>query len=311
MKCLLHNSKLIHAPLPSIPQKTLLRYNTFVHPSVSKTPGANYERLEFLGDSFCEFLFTEKLTSSFPNSDFQLLRGQLLSGKMMSKYTKIYGLDKELMHKGTQLPCSPKNKADLFEAYFGVFASTVYSSKTNDFNRKKKIQLIEEVDMWTRATIFNTIIGSKKKFGLSTAFDSNFFFNNSIQRQLEGSNNVKRNHISTGKSFARFVLTLVLFEKFPQMTEHKLTLLRDSFYLDKTMHHLIKGIQQQMKFKLEHENSIRLTYLSLGKYMSDAKSANEFLKKFSCVKVLVDELFTKALLSNSKLIQQELKNSTL
>lgn len=128
----------VPASLPALPE-ILPEYRkaVFTHASIAaqrpddKTM-VNYERLEFLGDSYLELmaseLIFERYSSAAPGK-MSALRELLTTNVTWAEYTQAYKLDKQLTHALHNEPFKEnfrKIAADLFEAYV---AAVVLSSK--------------------------------------------------------------------------------------------------------------------------------------------------------------------------------------
>ncbi|KAF4967102.1 hypothetical protein FSARC_5294 [Fusarium sarcochroum] len=119
-------------PLPVISPE--LEAQVFRHPGLG---GANYEKLEWYGDSVLEMISTELVFATFdhlPTGRSSQLREQLVRNITLAEYYRQYGMEKR-----TQLPrdmgvmadlirTNPRDKdlikiqGDIFEAYVGAVA---------------------------------------------------------------------------------------------------------------------------------------------------------------------------------------------
>lgn len=226
-------AKLGLPPLPNLPNEVLLKYNAFTSKSVSKLPNENYDRMEFLGDSFCEFLFVKSLGSNFPNLDTSSLRAFYLSSNVMAKYSLHYGLSDNLKISSNSGLLKAKDSADIFESFFGVFAYCVFSSKSNEFPLKDRYKLFKESNDWINGIIservkVSTNEGTDKSFEIS---DLDFYVDNTTDlKKTTATISIEKNQIRVGKSLIRFLLTLKMFETYPNFSEGDMTALRDRFY---------------------------------------------------------------------------------
>ncbi|KAM0553858.1 hypothetical protein ACHAPJ_007204 [Fusarium lateritium] len=119
-------------PLPPISSE--FEAQVFRHPGLG---GANYEKLEWYGDSVLEMISTELVFATFdnlPTGRSSQLREQLVRNLTLAEYYRQYGMEKK-----TQLPrdmgvmadlirTNPRDKdlikiqGDIFEAYVGAVA---------------------------------------------------------------------------------------------------------------------------------------------------------------------------------------------
>jgi len=120
-------------PLPPIHDKSIEQL-CFTHRSYSHDPNSteisadimNYERLEFLGDSYMNYCITKLLFKYLPNlreGDLSRFRSQLVSNENIWHYAMMYGF-KERMLLGTgaerdEVREEGKTIADIFESYIG------------------------------------------------------------------------------------------------------------------------------------------------------------------------------------------------
>ena len=109
-------------PLPSIHDKTLER-QCFTHRSYMSSI-TDYERLEWLGDTFLNYCVARILYNRLPKSqegELTMFRSHLIRNKNIREYALMYGFPKRLLRGeiGQKLGGPEKVDADTFEAYIG------------------------------------------------------------------------------------------------------------------------------------------------------------------------------------------------
>ena len=127
-------------PLPAISQQ--YEDVVFTHPSVNTQHGANYDRLEFLGDAYIELIASQLIYAKFPDlgaGRMSQVREDLVKNETLANYVVLYGLDKRL-RQGERLQRESKHawlkiKGDLFEAYV---AAIILSNPTNGIDITKR-----------------------------------------------------------------------------------------------------------------------------------------------------------------------------
>ena len=94
------------------------------HPSISRT--ANYEQLEFVGDSVVRLISAELLLETYPQEsvgEFAAIRSILVSDRVLAELAEYYGLEPYLLI-GTNATRNPAGRqswlADAFEAVLGA-----------------------------------------------------------------------------------------------------------------------------------------------------------------------------------------------
>jgi dsRNA-specific ribonuclease len=120
-------------PLPAINDKSIEQL-CFTHRSYSHDPNnkditahtMNYERLEFLGDSYMNYCVTKILYKRLPNlreGELTNFRSQLVSNENIRHYAMMYGFKgRILLGSGAEkdeVRAEGKAIADVFEAYIG------------------------------------------------------------------------------------------------------------------------------------------------------------------------------------------------
>ncbi|KIW12564.1 hypothetical protein PV08_09841 [Exophiala spinifera] len=108
-------------PLPDIQEQYI--DEVFTHMSVSREK--NYDRLEFLGDSYIQVIATQLIyqsSTTLSAGEMSQLRESLVKNETLSQYTMLYGLDQRLeqfkrLQKGMGSAAWLKIKGDVFEAY--------------------------------------------------------------------------------------------------------------------------------------------------------------------------------------------------
>ncbi|ODV85824.1 hypothetical protein CANARDRAFT_175592 [[Candida] arabinofermentans NRRL YB-2248] len=95
------------------------------------------ERLEFLGDSFLNFIVSTLIYEAFPyynEGQLSQLRSELVRNKNLFKWAKLYGFDTRLITNYsalTALASDGKSIADTFEAYLGGIYES-FMKESND-----------------------------------------------------------------------------------------------------------------------------------------------------------------------------------
>lgn len=94
------------------------------------------ERVEFLGDSFLQFVVTMLIYERFPNfseGQMSLLRASIVSNKNLLEWSKLYKFDKALKKNFNDSAITGDKKiyADVFEAYLGGLVEQ-YMMETDD-----------------------------------------------------------------------------------------------------------------------------------------------------------------------------------
>ena len=94
------------------------------HPSISQT--ANYEQLEFVGDSVVRLIVAELLLEDYPQEkvgEFAAVRSILVSDRVLAQLAESYGIEPYLLI-GTNATGNPAGRqswlADAFEAVLGA-----------------------------------------------------------------------------------------------------------------------------------------------------------------------------------------------
>ncbi|KAK7981037.1 hypothetical protein PG989_013494 [Apiospora arundinis] len=122
----------LHAPpLPPI-KDPVLDKAAFTHSGMAALGEMSYERLEWVGDAYLEMFATIFIYQTFPNlpaGRCSQHREYLVKNETLSKYTKLYGLDKRIVFprefdmgssgngQGAKEKTHKKVLGDIFEAY--------------------------------------------------------------------------------------------------------------------------------------------------------------------------------------------------
>lgn len=120
-------------PLPPIHNKALERqcftHRSYIHDPANKDAAAasmDYERLEFLGDSYMNYCVTKILYTRLPRlqeGELTRFRSQIISNDNIRHYAMMYGFpDRILLSTGAEkddVREAGKKVADIFEAYIG------------------------------------------------------------------------------------------------------------------------------------------------------------------------------------------------
>ena len=94
------------------------------HPSIDRT--ANYEQLEFVGDSVVRLIAAELLLETYPQEpvgEFAAVRSILVSDRVLAELAKVYGLEPYLLigrNVSNNPICIQSWLADAFEAVLGA-----------------------------------------------------------------------------------------------------------------------------------------------------------------------------------------------
>ncbi|KAL6242419.1 hypothetical protein RBB50_010558 [Rhinocladiella similis] len=113
--------------LPRLPEiQDKFRDDVFTHVSVSREH--NYDRLEFLGDSYIQIIATQLIyesSTALSAGEMSQLRESLVRNETLSQYTVLYGLEKRLteftrLQRNMSSPAWLKTKGDVFEAYIAA-----------------------------------------------------------------------------------------------------------------------------------------------------------------------------------------------
>ena len=110
-------------PLPRIHDK-FLEQQCFTHRSYYTLAMTNYERLEWLGDSFLNYCVAKILYNRLPTiqeGQLTLFRSHLVSNENIYQYAMMYGFPDRLLLSKSAENCRITEKpiADTFEAYIG------------------------------------------------------------------------------------------------------------------------------------------------------------------------------------------------
>ena len=109
---------------PTVPIDWSLLDLALTHPSISNT--ANYEQLEFVGDSVVRLISAELLLETYPQEsvgEFAAIRSILVSDRTLAQLAEYYGLEPYLLI-GSNATGNPTGRqswlADAFEAVLGA-----------------------------------------------------------------------------------------------------------------------------------------------------------------------------------------------
>ena len=109
---------------PTVPINWSLLDLALTHPSISNT--ANYEQLEFVGDSVVRLISAELLLETYPQEsvgEFAAIRSILVSDRTLAQLAEYYGLEPYLLI-GSNATGNPTGRqswlADAFEAVLGA-----------------------------------------------------------------------------------------------------------------------------------------------------------------------------------------------
>lgn len=109
---------------PTAPVDWSLLDLALTHPSISST--ANYEQLEFVGDSVVRLIAAELLLETYPQEqvgEFAAIRSILVSDRVLAEFAEYYGLEPYLLigNNATGNPIGRQSwLADAFEAVLGA-----------------------------------------------------------------------------------------------------------------------------------------------------------------------------------------------
>jgi ribonuclease-3 len=85
-----------------LPEQAPVKWNlldlALTHPTAS--PGANYERLEFVGDAVVKLAAAEFLFATYPDAsegDLSAIRGVLVSDRLLAQIADSYGIDRYIV----------------------------------------------------------------------------------------------------------------------------------------------------------------------------------------------------------------------
>ncbi len=139
------------------------------HPTISAT--ANYEQLEFIGDSVVRLAASEFLWENYPNSsvgEFSAIRKVLVSSRTLAQIAASYGLERYLLVSRSaagDVAGLTSRLADAFEAVLGVlylsthnlaivrsWLDTHFEQHTNEIRSDPaRLNYKEALQEWTQA----------------------------------------------------------------------------------------------------------------------------------------------------------------
>jgi ribonuclease-3 len=99
------------------------------HPTAST--GANYQRLEFVGDAVVKLAAAEFLFESYPEAsegELSAIRGVLVSDRLLAQIADSYGLDRYLLMAGSALGDKVGQESRLAAAFEAVLAALYLST---------------------------------------------------------------------------------------------------------------------------------------------------------------------------------------
>lgn len=193
--------------IKNIPMFPLTKHKTlwdlaFTPSSINPKIGCNYERLEFLRDSFIIVLVDAILIEKHPSIYSHRLASQMVTNENLRMWCIISGLD-----ENAKAPIGYKGYADVFEAYCGCWALIIFGDDYLDDARN-----------------FTMITNRCWKSFISWVED---FIEISLTKRVRPKESETHNIVPEkkclGKSFTIFLITLSLYENNPSRSEGFLT----------------------------------------------------------------------------------------
>lgn len=265
--------------LLNIPNSTIFQI-ACTHKSVNGCVGQNYERLEFLGDSFLQFLMAYTLLKKHNCKNIEFLLPPLVANETISVWAQKSGLSR-LIKAGYKIGSKSKVNADVFESYLGCWSLHLFqkgpTKKIDNYIYKNF------VDNWS------PLVNMISKF----IDDSRYKERINIERKksLSPQKIVAKQNKIIGYSIVKFEISLALYYKSNNLTEGELTTLRKNIYSSSRYGNLIKtNLNYVSKV---NDSSKSPFYNQIGGYMREAKDTKEFFKRWQVIRHLVQKSLFK------------------
>ncbi len=124
-------------------QDRSLLITALTHRSVE---GANYERLEFLGDSILNFIMAETLYLKFPTAqegDLSRLRANFVKGEMLAEVARELGLGEYLRLGAGELKSGGRDRSSILADSVEALLGALYLDGGLELCRQKLLQWFE------------------------------------------------------------------------------------------------------------------------------------------------------------------------
>jgi dsRNA-specific ribonuclease len=275
-------------PLPHFPDPYLLTI-AFTHKSIDKEVGKNYEKFEFLGDSFLELIVSVFLFNRYQNCNTNSIKPLLISNKSLNELSQIYNLS-SLMITNASFPQHSKLHADLLESYLGAGATFLFMQKVNDI--KYLSDLVNWIESLMKTKISKSADNVLKFYSIKKVLSKkkNFYIKQEVTNRIKLKKTASRNCIQqVGKSMIRFVITLILCEKNPYFNEEQLTKAREGIYSSRSYKYLCKYLPAEMNKGMsiigkKPADNTKILNICLGYYFLDSYTIDTFPDKLSNIK---------------------------
>lgn len=262
--------------VPPLPPAVSIDFNrAFIHPSVAPTVGRNYERLEFLGDTLLELLVNLVLEEMYPNLCLNVVKHHILSNENLKQWSKFYQFS-EMLKTTEKLEPQSKVPADIFEAYLGVWAENIARGDPSIQQHN-----FDNLQNWLKSLIMTRIKRENSKFKVLAVTSYN---TNSKKASVSAITSVhgktrtevpKRNMISVGKALLKFIVTLLIYQSYPELDEYHMTHMRSNIFRNETLKSLPSNLPKELLYLVEplcKGQTIATSddaYFILGKYMTN------------------------------------------
>lgn len=255
--------QLPHLSNPFLLQKAL------THKSVEQNIGMNYERLEFLGDSFLGFIVDIVLVKNFSGHSTLIKKDTIVCNDKLRKWSRYYKLH-NMINSQSEISEKSKVNADIFESYLGGLAETLFiNNAVRMFDPK-----------WQNILDFFTWLIKKDYMQVDA---NNTIYNKHVESHKVSLCVKSRRRI--GHSVLNFAFTSLIYEYNSQLDEGRMTTLRKGFYSAKKYNKLLYSYPSEMRGGLEIKptnklNTARILEILVGYYMMNYENNNDFLMRW-------------------------------
>lgn len=208
------------SPLPHVSNPFHLQI-AMTPKAVNNKIGKNYERLEWLGDSFYRVLLVYSVMKKYPGQGLHLVN-ELEPNKKLSRISVNLGLPK-MLNTHNYSRYGFRLKADIFESVMGCYAIELVGDYNNHFKRSKEISLFRLED---KCKTWHEVIGWTTE--LLNVINPGPTFNTKTQKLAKKKAAAYK---TLGQSIIKLCVSMILFNANPTINEGKLTILRDKILL--------------------------------------------------------------------------------